>query len=225
MVFIDGQNAVKATQALYGRLYSHPLLLARRTLAGRRLCGVRYYSGIHDPRANPDQNAVAQRRHALMRKVGVTVVERPLRYRWEWGFDPDRLPDPYEHRGSTRSVKVAPYQRAREKGIDLTLGLDLMEFALDDRMDVAVIVSSDTDLCEAARAVHSLTGRKKRVSVEAAIFTSRKVKLQHYDFTQRLNGDDFDECKDSFNYRDALDPMMVEMFKATCAPLQPERAV
>jgi uncharacterized LabA/DUF88 family protein len=148
-----------------------------------------------------------------------------LRYRWEWGFDQDQLPDPYENRGETQDVEVTPYQRAREKGIDLTLGLDVVDLALAGKMDVAVIVSSDTDLTEVARAVHQMTRRQGRVSVEAALFTNKKmVVLNHYDYTQQLRRDDFDECKDSFNYRETLDPMMVAAFTAACTSMQPVRS-
>src|SRR5579871_5350987 len=157
LVCIDGQNVYKACKNMHGHGRIHPLLLADRVRDGRTLVGVRYYSGVHDPTINPEVRAKTDRRHSLMRRTGVSVVERQLRYRWEWGFDPALLPDPRTSQGTAQTVTVQPYQQPREKGIDLAIGLDVVDLALADFMDVAVIVSSDNDLCEAARATHAAT--------------------------------------------------------------------
>ena len=167
---------------------------------------------------------MAERRHALMRKVGVTVVTRPLKYRWEWGFDQDLLPEAYHHRGEEHQVDVSPYERAREKGIDLSLALDVVDLALSGAMDVAVIASSDGDLTEAARVVHQMTGQQgSRVSVEAAVFNPRRspIVLKHYDYTHQLREQDFDAARDSFNYRKSLDHTMEQAFIMACSPLRP----
>jgi uncharacterized LabA/DUF88 family protein len=223
LVFVDGQNVLKGCVQRYGHGYVHPKLLAQSVLLGRTLQGVRYYSGLHEPRVNPALNARVQRRHALMRRCGVTVVERILRYRWEWGFDQKILPDARGQRGTSRQVTVSPYQRAREKGIDLALGLDVVELALRGIMDVAVIVSSDTDLTEVAQMVHMMTGNLKgptsgnRVSVEAAVFNDANhiIKLTHYDYTHQLRRNDFQAAKDAFDYRTDLDESAVKAFLAT----------
>ena len=108
LVFIDGQNLYKSCAERFGHPHCHPLLLARHLAGNRRLVGVRYYSGLHDPRVNPSLTARLQRRHQMMRRTGVTVVERQLRYRWEWGFRQNDLPDPRKRVGTTESVQVAP---------------------------------------------------------------------------------------------------------------------
>jgi hypothetical protein len=180
--------------------------------------GVRYYSGIHDPRINPDLNAALQRRHALMRRMGVSVIERKLRYRWEWGFDIHQLPDPRKHKGESRQASVTPYERAREKGIDLALGLDVVDLALDGHMHAAIIVSSDTDLTEVARVAHDMTGRGQRVSVEAAVFNDRPkpLILEHYDYTHQIRRKDFEATRDGFYYASPLVPAETEMFLSIC---------
>ncbi len=213
MVFVDGQNVFKACERKFGRGQVHPILLARRLVAGRKLVGARYYSGIHDPRKEPMLNAAANRRHALIRRTGVTVVERKLRYRWEWGLDVSALGDPAERVGETHMAEVAPFERPREKGVDLALGLDVVDLALRGLMEVAVIVSSDTDLTEVARMVHDMTRSTGRVSVEAAVINDGRhpVLLEHYDYTHQLRRNDFQECRDEFDYRRELDPMMVEI--------------
>lgn len=223
IVFVDGQNAYQECRRQHGHGETHPLLLAGVVAAGRKLVGVRYYSGVPDPTKDGVGRQRADLRHNLMRSVGVTVVERQLRYRWEWGFDPKSLPDPQTaDRGTRVETTVAPYQRAREKGIDLAIGLDVIDLAISGHMDVAVIVSSDNDLCEAARATHMATSRANRVSVEAAVFNNRRnlIRLSHYDYTHQLRKEDFEAAKDSFNYRAPVATAMRDMFVAACADLR-----
>jgi uncharacterized LabA/DUF88 family protein len=224
LVFIDGQNAYKSCERLYKHGSTHPLVLADRVCDGRRLVGVRYYTGVPDPTIDPEGRQKRDRRHNLMRRSGVTVIERQLRYRWEWGFDPTTLPNrPQKHLGTTRETTVWPYQRAREKGIDLAIGLDVIDLALNDHMDVAVIVSSDNDLCEAARMVHQATLAKgQRVSVEAALFSEARnvILLSHYDYTRQLRLPDFEAAQDSFDYSQPVARTMEDVFAASCDPLR-----
>lgn len=222
LIFIDGQNTYKACDRLYGHGACHPLLLAEQLRAGRRLVGVRYYSGVHDPTVDGRMRSRTDHRHNLMRTVGVTVVERKLRYRWEWGFNASQLPDPRTHRSQTHQVTVTPYQRPREKGIDLAIGLDVMDLALAGCMDVAVIVSSDTDLCETARSTHQVTSGAHRVSVEAAVFNDgrRPILLEEYDFTHQLRQADFDAARDSFEYSRSVEPALATTFARSCDPLR-----
>jgi hypothetical protein len=59
-------------------------------------------------------------------------------------------------------------------------------------MDVAIIVSSDSDLTEVARVVHDMTRAQGRVSVEV--------------------------CRDEFDYRHDLDPNRVASFLRRLVP-------
>ena len=221
LVFIDGQNAYKTCERLYGHGPCHPILLAQQVAEGRRLVGVRYYSGVHDPAINPAMRSRTDRRHKLIRRTGVTVVERQLRYRMEWGFDTTGLPDPEESVGQEIQATLKPYRQPREKGIDLAMGLDVVDLALHGRMDVAVIVSEDNDLCEAARMTHECTRPRRRVSVEAAVFNegSRPFMLRHYDYTKQLRTEDFEAAKDSFDYERPIEPAWADVFAATCATI------
>lgn len=216
IVFVDGQNVYKRCFERYGHGVLHPLLLAERLKFGRRLKGVRYYTGMPDPRLDPGRNARAQRRSAFISKTGVTVVTRPLRYRQEWGIKPGTtLPDPAKSQGQSHKVDVVPFQRAREKGIDLVLALDVVDLALTDTLDVAVIVSTDADLSEVALYVkrYMSHARKGRVGVEAAVFSDKKkITMQHFDRTHQLTRNDFQHARDSFDYSHTLDPMMVQAF-------------
>lgn len=228
MVLADGQNIFKGCRNNYGHGYVHPLLLAHRVLAGRKLASVRYYTGLHHPRVNPNLNAAANRRHSLMRRMGLTVEERKLRYRWEWRVnkqDAYGLPEPVQdHKGETHQVRVEPFYQPREKGIDLSLGLDAVDFALTGKIDVLIIISSDTDLCEVARMVHQMTMQNgHRVSVEAAVFNDdrKPIVMKHYDHTHQLTRKDFDEARDSFDYTKELDAIWKEAYLKSCESLKP----
>ena len=165
LVLIDGQNLYQALRRAHGTRV-HPLLLARELADGRELVGCRYYSGIHERDEDPDLFDLVTRRHDLMRRTGVTVVERTLRYHWEWEIiddlpRPDRAGDDEIHRVRARRARVA-----REKGIDLALGLDAERATaplkpapdadlLDTTgMDIETAFRAAVDIIERARAGH-----------------------------------------------------------------------
>ena len=200
MVFIDGQNLVKALQRAWDTRV-HPILLGRHLAGDRHLGEVRYYSGIHQPRENPKVHALATRRHKLIRRTGVTVIERPLQYHWEWGFT-ERLPPPHHaDEGETHSVVVEKARRAREKGIDLALGLDAVTAALLDQCSTIIVVSRDRDLVEISKEIRERT-RVKQIKVEVALVADRdKHVLDGYDYTHWIDEDVVNACRDDFDYR------------------------
>ncbi len=172
MVFIDGQNLYKTSEELFGHPLCHPHLLAQH-LAGPRTknrVGCRFYSG------RPSQNIPAERRKLrnfdrrmnVLRTNGVTVETRPLRYHWDWGHRED-LPEPGPD-VKPQKVTMHPWQRPQEKGIDQCLALDVVEFALTDLFEVAIVVSLDRDLFEIPRTVRNLRRYLQHpVRLEAAV--------------------------------------------------------
>lgn len=203
MVFIDGQNLVKGLQRAY-RSRVHPVLLGRHLAGDREIVEVRYYSGIHQPRENPDVHALATRRHKLIRATGVTVVERTLQYHWEWGIE-DRLPPPYRaDDGDRHEVTVRKERRAREKGIDLALGLDAVTAALLDQCKTIIVVSRDRDLVEIAKEINE-RARFANVRVEVALVADRdRHVMEGYDYTHWIDEDVVEACRDDFDYRRKL---------------------
>ncbi len=143
MVFIDGQNLFHACRRHFGHGYCHPHLLAQELLQGREPAGVRFYTGLHDPRINPAAHAAVSRRLAVIRESGVWVYTHPLRYADSEVVD--HTIDPCEH----GFCKVDTVRQGREKGIDLRIGLDMLRLARQGRYDVAVVVTQDTDLNQA----------------------------------------------------------------------------
>ncbi len=215
MVFIDGQNLVKALQRSF-RTRVHPVLLGRHLAGDREIVEIRYYSGVHQPRENPDVHALATRRHKLIRSTGVTVIERTLQYHWEWGIE-DRLPPPYRADDHERhEVTVRRERRAREKGIDLALGLDAVTAALLDRCRTIVIVSRDRDLVEIAREINE-RARFASVQVEVALVADRGRRhvMDGYDYTHWIDEDVVDACRDDFDYRRKLPKQQVQAFLAS----------
>lgn len=202
MVFIDGQNLYKAVAKAH-KTRVHPVLLARELAAGRQLVECRYYSGMHQPRENPTIHALASRRHKLIRDSGVTVIERTLRYHWEWSIA-DRLPRPEQAADDETHQVTAERRRVpREKGIDLALGLDAATAALTGACDAAIVVSRDRDLVEIASELSDRAAseqRQRKVSVEVAIVGDRVPTFGGYDRTHRINEAMVDRCRDDFDY-------------------------
>ena len=207
MVFIDGQNLYKTCAGLFGHPLCHPHLLAEH-LAGPRTqnrVACRFYTG------RPDHNIVGERSKArnldrrldAMRRVGVTVVTRRLRYHWDWGHQ-QPLP-PAEAGAAPQTVQLVPWQRPQEKGIDLAIGLDVIEFALTDKFDVAIVVSLDRDLAEIPQALRNLRPVVNRpIRLEAAVpikpgRTDPKT-LAGFHYTHQITEQIFDLVRDETDY-------------------------
>lgn len=152
-VFIDYQNAYmrarevfvdpKVDPFTFGQVYPRRLGLQLK-LKGeevdptRTLEEVRVYRGEPDGRQSPVAQAACQRQVRYWKaQARVSVVTRPLRY----------LPVAWDGRGRPTEWK------AREKGIDVLVALDMAMGAVNDADDVAVLVSADTDLVPALEAV------------------------------------------------------------------------
>jgi uncharacterized LabA/DUF88 family protein len=207
MVFIDGQNLYKRCVELFGHPYCHPHLLAQY-LAGPRTQNpvrCRFYTG------RPDQNMESEkikvrnldRRLNGMRKGGVTVVTRRLRYHWDWGPE-TKLPRPGPNVGPQLAM-LRPWRRPQEKGIDLVLALDVLEFLLTDLCDVAIVVSLDRDLFEIPQAIANLQKFINRpVRLEAAVPVPEHQKqpkvLPRFAFTHQITGQVFELVRDNTHY-------------------------
>ncbi len=206
VVFIDGQNLYQACRRLFGHPLCHPHLLAE-WLVGPRVQHapyVRFYTG----RANPNMSVEAKkvrnldRRLRAMERAGVLTIVRPLRYHWDWGHR-EALPTAHPQ-SEPRQVTLAPWQRPQEKGIDLVIALDVIEFMLAGRCDVAIVVSLDRDLCEIPRAFRTLRSLIDRPTrLEAAIpvagESSRKT-LEGFHYTHRITPQVFQLIRDDTDY-------------------------
>ncbi len=126
-----------------------PLQLAQRLVARRRwpshLTEVRIYRGRPAPDRQPGASAANDRQTATwQRSSRVTVIRRPLRYPRDWPATP-----------------------ASEKGIDVAIAVDMIRLATTGAYDVAILVSSDTDLLPAVETLIDL----RLAHVEVAAWT------------------------------------------------------
>lgn len=207
MVLVDGQNLYKRCRELFGHPLCHPHLLAEH-LAGSRTgnrVACRFYTGRPDPNV-PGEEAKTRnldRRLGAMRGVGVTVITRKLRYHWTWG-NRDRLPAAREG-ASPVTVELHPWRRPQEKGVDLALGLDAVEFALSGLYDVGIIVSLDRDLSEIPNAIRNLSPHLNRpIRLEAAVPVSPNRRapkvLDGFDYTHQITQALFERIRDNTDY-------------------------
>lgn len=154
-VFIDAQNVYNAARrAFYSASDSHvcgqfmPLALAEWICSQppsgvtRILNQVRIYSGRPDATKDPKTHSAHMKQCSVWAKAGVKVITRPLRYPPNW-----------------------PSEHAQEKGIDVTLAIDFVSFAVDCLHDVGVIASFDTDLIPALEFVSDRYHNSCRIEV------------------------------------------------------------
>ena len=145
--FIDGQNLYRHAKDAFGHHHPNydPLKLADAVCADRAWVnhGVRFYTGVPSAARSPMWHVYWSRRLTAMRRAGVVVTSRTLRYRVERV----RLPD-----GTVHEIPVE-----REKGVDLRLGLDVVRMARNGELDVAIVFSQDQDLAEVAREVRDIS--------------------------------------------------------------------
>ncbi len=220
MVFIDGQNLFKGLRRRHG-VRLHPLLLARElTGPDRQLVGTHYYSGIHDPDVDNHMYQLVKRRHDLIRRTGVKVTERTLRYHWEWRVEKDDVPPPWYDNAPKRSkARVYKHRAAREKGIDVALALDAVGSILTDGCDVAIVVSRDRDLMEVAEEVRSRCEGVRSMRVEVAYVSEQRgdeervlQTLSSYDGFHEIDDRIIEAARDTFDYGHKLRKADVESF-------------
>lgn len=198
VVFIDGQNFYNDCKDLFGRGETNPDLLGQELCSpvfgpNRILQQVRFYTGIHDPRRESIMNSYMSRRLQTMRNNGVVTIQRPLKYS-EVVVEDNNDPGSY--------IKI---WRGREKGIDVRIALDMLMMALDNKYDVASLVSTDTDLEEAIRDIYAIRERLDRwIALENVVCkppAGYPVKrLRSAKRIIKIDQDIYDRIRDDFNY-------------------------
>jgi uncharacterized LabA/DUF88 family protein len=224
-VFIDGQNiTIGARYAFEGSGNMHPLLLGRELAAasgpgGRdenELVEIRYATGLPDMRHDPERAEPEQRRHDLMRQTDVVVLEKRLRYRWEWQIRDRDLPDPRDARDDVRQARVVSQNRGQEKGIDVWLALDALVMCARADLDRVVIATADSDLNMVPHYVRALPGQGD-TEVVAAMVVNGRGEVRHndaYDRTIAIDQSMYDRAVDRFDYERPLDQGEVDRFLA-----------
>lgn len=138
IVFLDWQNVYSNARRLFHNSYDpymngqvDPVRLGQWLASrnqGQSLTQVRAYRGLPDATKQPKAYAANERQTASWVASGVEVTRRPLQYPKGW---PDAC---------------AQGEKPREKGIDVALAIDFVRLAIEDKYDVGILVSGDTDL-------------------------------------------------------------------------------
>ena len=195
MAFIDGQNLFQHAKAAFGHHHPNfdPLKLHAMVCASRGWTPnlVRFYTGVPSKAESPMWAGYWSNRVIALKRAGVHVTTRPLRYRTQHAFDEN---------GNEKEI-VVPH----EKGIDVRLALDIVSCAIKGQFDVAVIYSQDQDLKEVVSDVREIAETVGRSIALACAFpsgpsaTSRRG-IDKTDWV-RIEQADYDQCLDPRDYR------------------------
>lgn len=152
-VFIDGQNLYRCVKDTFG--CSHPnydvMKLAHavcRARDGWHVSQVRFYTGFPDAKDDPQWNRFWTKKLLAIRRQGVHVYSRALRYR-------DKVVK--LGAGSSFTTRVG-----EEKGIDVRLAIDIIRLAHRNDYDVALVFTQDQDLSEVADEVRVISQEQDR---------------------------------------------------------------
>jgi uncharacterized LabA/DUF88 family protein len=190
VLFVDWQNAYNGARRaffsspqfhtdgqffpdLIGNLLVHRPLPPNKDV--RTWVEVRVYMGLPDATRDRKGHAARSKQIAALQARGITVIYRPLRYQGT---------------------------QAQEKGIDVSLAIDFVALAADNKYDVGVLFSSDTDLIPALEFVRRHYPDK---TVEVAAWnssaTNRRLSIPGANvWCHWLQANDYQSAKDSTDY-------------------------
>ncbi len=195
VAFYDGQNLYRHAMEAFG--HHHPnydpikLFDAVCAVGGWQNQGVRFYTGTPLASKDPLWHTYWSNRLLAMRRAGILVTNRPIRYR-ETEIE---LPD-----GTTQTIDTP-----QEKGIDVRLALDVVRLTRNDQLDVAVIFSQDQDLAEVAEDIRDISRSQDRWVKLVSAFpvgpdATTKRGIDKTDWFQ-MDRAFYDTCLDPRDYR------------------------
>lgn len=195
IAFFDGQNLYRHAMAAFGHYHPNydPIKLtdAICVLKGWTRTAVRFYTGT--PLYSKDQlwHGYWAKRLLAMRRSGIHVTSRVLRYQDE------RVPQPD---GTVKIVSIP-----HEKGIDVRLALDVVRLARQGRYDVGLIFSQDSDLAEVVDEVKEIAQSADRWIKIACAFPggARATAKRGIDKSEWVRMDEafYNACLDPTDYR------------------------
>lgn len=195
VAFIDGQNLFRCAKNTFGYSYPNYNVKALATEVcnqqGWQLHQVRFYTGIPDPKRDPDRNMFWVRKLSAMQRQKIVTFTRPMRYCTKTV----RLNDGSKHL----------YDTADEKGIDVRIAIDLIRLAHTREYDVALLFSQDQDFAEAALEIRQVAKEQDRWIKIAGAFpwsptapNKRGVNNTDWIHIERAT---YDTCLDKNDYR------------------------
>lgn len=193
-VFFDYENVHRTAHNLYSTPGTpthstafNPIKLAEKITAKRNrpsvLANIRVYRGRPVPEHQPiPASAFDLQQNAWKNDVRVVMRTRDLRYRFD--------------QGDSRVFQ------AQEKGIDVSLAIDLVEAAFNETYDALIVFSCDTDLLPALELVKKL----HKTHIEIACWHGAnplwlrdglaQAPPRHFPYCHFLNEQTFTECEE-----------------------------
>ena len=184
IVLIDGQNLYYLAKAAWGPggTYDWPSYdvdkLARTLVAlhaGRTVQDIRFYTGVPEQHVNAFWNAFWRNKAAYLNRQGISVYMGKIN------------------------------AGGQEKGVDVSLALDLVRATYDQEYDVAIIVSQDADFGPAVRLAKRVAqSQNRQLTFESAFpYAAGKVARRGVPGTTWVHIDQatYDSCLDPHNYR------------------------
>jgi NYN domain len=197
VAFFDGQNLYRHAKEAFGHHYPNydPVKLFNAVCVhkGWKHFGVRFYTGTPTAIKSPMWHGFWSNKLLALRRAGVLVYSRPIRYREVEVQAPD---------GSFFII-----DSPQEKGIDIRLALDVVRLALSKQFDVGVIFSQDQDLSELCDEIKEIGRSQDRWIKLACAFPvgPRATTARGIDKTDWVHMDQnfYDACLDPHDYRPA----------------------
>lgn len=213
-VFIDGQNVTIGARYAFGQGNMHPLLLARALAGEHELVEVRYATGIPDPDIDRDRWEPERRRHDLMAATDVVVLEKVLKYRWEWQIRDRDLGDPRDHKNEVTKARVKSRNKGGEKGVDVWLALDALTMCARADIDTVIMATADSDLDMVPHHLRMIPGHEHTRIVQARVLGDGKEVWPNaaYDDVVAIDRDIHELARDDFDYEEPLDEDEVAAF-------------
>lgn len=194
VVFLDYQNAYfsarevfRPTGVLPEQYLIDPAKLARLLVRKRTMGGllqqVRVYRGRPEPRREARLTAATDRQAAAWgADPRVKVIRRTLWYPRDFG-------------------QPSCHEKPREKGIDVSLAVDMVRMAIKREYEVAILFSRDTDLLPAVEAVAELRAAHVEVATWAGTSQLRcRLPDGKLLWCHKLSEADFQAVRDTRSY-------------------------
>jgi uncharacterized LabA/DUF88 family protein len=194
VVFIDGQNLTKSAERAFG--HKHPLFDPFKLgafVCHQRACrleDILFYSGIPPIDREPFWHHFWSKKKTQMQRRGVVCKTRPVNYR----VHVEKLDDGTFNR---RTI-------AEEKGIDVSIAVDLISLAYQNKYDMAIVFSQDQDLCPAVEEVKRIAKSQSRwIKVVSAFPVSdrseNRLGIRDTDWFQ-IEELEYNQCLDHYDY-------------------------
>lgn len=195
VAFFDGQNLYRHAMEAFGHHHPNydPIKLFNAVCAVRdwHNHGVRFYTGTPAVDKSPMWHGYWSKRLLAMRRAGILVTSRPIRYR--------------ETEITQSDGTILKVDTPQEKGIDVRLALDVVRLTRSNQLDVAVIFSQDQDLVEAADEVREIARLQNRWIKVVSAFpvgpcATTKRGIDRTDWFE-MDQTFYDACLDPYDYR------------------------